>query len=257
MERKRIKQGRVARISGPLVVAKELEFVKMHEVVRVGELGLVGEVMEIRGGEVFLQVYEETAGLMPGEKVEATGEPLSVELGPGLLGCIYDGIQRPLARIRDIEGDYIGRGVSLPGLDREKVWDFFPTVKTGDIVSGGDRMAEVQETAAVKHRILVPPGIKGRVKKIEAGRFKAEDTVCVLETDGGEKKLNMIQRWHVREPRPYKEKLPVKEPLITGTRVIDTFFPIAQGGTAAIPGPFGSGKTVVLHQLAKWSDADI
>ncbi|RLD15210.1 MAG: V-type ATP synthase subunit A [Caldiserica bacterium] len=252
-----MEKGVIVRVTGPLVVARDLKDVKMHEVVRVGDIGLIGEVVEIRGEDVYIQVYEETSGIGPGERVIRTGEPLSVELGPGLLSTIYDGIQRPLERIRDEFGSYIVRGVNIPGLDRNKKWRFTPICKKGEVVSEGDIIGEVEETGAIKHKIMIPPGIGGKIVEINEGEFTVLDTVAKVEKDGKVFDIRMMQRWPVRKQRPIKKKLKTDEPLITGTRVIDTFFTITKGGTAAIPGPFGSGKTVILHQLAKWSDADI
>jgi V/A-type H+-transporting ATPase subunit A len=253
-----MREGRVVRVSGPLVVAEGLTDAKMYEVVRVGEKGLIGEIIEIKRGLASIQVYEETTGIGLEEPVYATGEPLSVELGPGLLTSIYDGIQRPLNVIRDMVGDYVVRGVDAPAVDRKKKWSFKPLVKVGDEVEEGDVIGEVPETSIITHKVLVPPGVKrGKVKKIEEGDFTVEDTVAVIESGGKEYEVKMIQRWPVRKPRPYKKKLAPREPLITGQRVIDTLFPVARGGTACIPGPFGSGKTVTQHQLAKWANSEI
>ncbi len=252
-----MKEGRIIKVSGPLVVAEGMPDAKMYDVVRVSEKGLIGEIIELRGDKASIQVYEETGGLGPGEPVISTGEPLSVELGPGLIGSIYDGIQRPLDTIRERTGDHISRGIHLPGLNREKSWLFKPIVKKGDRVSSGDILGKVQETSVVEHRIMVPSGIEGKVQEIHEGEFKVEDVVAKVETDSGLKEISMLQRWPVRRERPYREKLPPSLPLTTGQRVIDAFFPVAKGGTACIPGPFGSGKTVVLHQFAKWADAEI
>ncbi len=253
-----MREGRVVRVSGPLVVAEGLTDAKMYEVVRVGEKGLIGEIIEIKRGLASIQVYEETTGIGLEEPVYATGEPLSVELGPGLLTSIYDGIQRPLNVIRDMVGDYVVRGVDAPAVDRKKKWSFKPLVKVGYEVEEGDVIGEVPETSIITHKVLVPPGVKrGKVKKIEEGDFTVEDTVAVIESGGKEYEVKMIQRWPVRKPRPYKKKLAPREPLITGQRVIDTLFPVARGGTACIPGPFGSGKTVTQHQLAKWANSEI
>ena len=251
-------QGKIVKVSGPLVVASGMEDANMYDVVRVGDLGLIGEIIEMRGGDASIQVYEETAGLGPGAPVVSTGAPLSVELGPGLIENIYDGIQRPLVGIMEATGPNITRGVSVPSLDREKKWDFVPAVKSGEHVVGGDVLGTVQETVIVLHKIMVPNGISGTVKSIRSGSYTIEETVCVIRTDDGEdKEICMMQKWPVRIERPYQEKLVPDVPLITGQRVIDTMFPIAKGGVAAVPGPFGSGKTVVQHQLAKWADADI
>ncbi len=252
------KEGRIIKIAGPLVVAQGIPRARMFDVVRVGKERLIGEILEIRGDNASIQVYEETGGLKPGEPVESTYQPLSVELAPGILGNIYDGIQRPLDLIMAMKGDFISRGIELPAIDREKEWDFKPTVKEGEKVTAGDILGVVQETEIVEHRILVPFGIEGKIKKIREGKVKVEDTIAVIRTpEGKEKEISMLQRWPVRKMRPYKKQLNPEEPLITGQRVIDTFFPIAKGGTACIPGPFGSGKTVVQHQLSKWVDADI
>ena len=253
-----IKEGRIIKIAGPLVIAQGIPRARMFDVVRVGKERLIGEILEIRGDNASIQVYEETGGLKPGEPVESTYQPLSVELAPGILGNIYDGIQRPLDLIKARKGDFISRGIELPAIDREKEWDFKPTVKEGEETVAGDVLGVVQETEIVELRILVPFGIEGKIKKIREGKVKVEDTIAVIRTrEGKEKEISMLQRWPVRKMRPYKKQLNPEEPLITGQRVIDTFFPIAKGGTACIPGPFGSGKTVVQHQLSKWVDADI
>jgi len=249
--------GKIVKVSGPLVVAEGIKKSKMYDVVRVGKERLVGEIIELRGDRASIQVYEETAGLGVGDPVEATGEPLSVELGPGLIESIYDGIQRPLDTIRKQGGDYLTRGIDVPGLPRDKKWQFKALRKKGDDVSAGDVLGEVQESSLVKHKIQVPPGMAGKIEKIGDGEFSVTDTVCVLKTQAGKQELTMLQRWPVRKARPYLDKIPPAEPLVTGTRVIDAFFPVAKGGTACIPGPFGSGKTVVQHQLAKWADAEI
>ena len=252
-----MQKGGIIKISGPLVVAKGIPDARMFDVVRVGKEGLIGEILEIRGDFSSIQVYEETSGLKPGEEVESLYHPFSVELAPGLLGNIYDGIQRPLDLIRAKKGDFITRGIEMKAIDREKEWDFQPRVKIGDNVVPGDILGVVQETEIIEHRILVPIGIEGKVKEISSGKAKVENTIAVIETKKGEKSISMLQRWPVRKMRPYKEQLDATEPLITGQRVIDTFFPIAKGGTACIPGPFGSGKTVVQHQLSKWADAQV
>ncbi|MBO5104328.1 MAG: V-type ATP synthase subunit A, partial [Ruminococcus sp.] len=249
--------GTVVKISGPLVVAEGMRDANMFDVVRVSEQKLIGEIIEMHGDRASIQVYEETAGLGTGEKVVSTGEPMSVELGPGLIGSIFDGIQRPLDDIRKICGNNLKRGVEVPSLKREKLWQFTPTVKEGDKVTGGDIIGTVPETDIVLHKILVPNGIQGVVKKISAGEFHVDDIVCVLETEKGERELSMFQKWAVRRGRPYRKKLSPDMPLVTGQRVVDCLFPIAKGGVAAIPGPFGSGKTVTQHQLAKWAAADI
>lgn len=252
------KQGKIIKIAGPLVVAENIPEAKMFDVVRVGEERLIGEILEIRGNNASIQVYEETGGLKPGEPVQSTDQALSVELAPGLLGNIYDGIQRPLDIIKAMEGDFISRGIEAPAIAREKEWDFKPKVKEGDEVEAGDILGTVQETEIIEHRILVPVGIKGKIRKIRGGKAKVEDIIAIIETyQGKEEKICMLQKWPVRKMRPYKKQLAPDEPLITGQRVIDTLFPIAKGGTACIPGPFGSGKTVVQHQLSKWADAEI
>ncbi|MCD6507642.1 V-type ATP synthase subunit A [Candidatus Poribacteria bacterium] len=253
-----MREGRIIKVSGPLIVAEGLDQARMFDVVRVSEKRLIGEIIEIRGDRAWIQVYEETSGIGPGEPVFLTGEPLSVELGPGLIESIYDGVQRPLDTIRDMVGDYITRGVDVPGLNRERKWGFTPTVKRGDRVAEGDVIGEVQESTLVVHRIMIPPGVSGVIDRIEEGEFTVEETVAVVKTDSGElEEIRMMQRWPVRQPRPVKQKLSPSVPLVTGQRITDTLFPVAKGGTAAIPGPFGSGKTVFLHQLAKWADAQI
>ena len=251
-------QGKIVKVAGSLIVAEGLSSARMFDVVRVSERGLIGEILEMRGDRASIQVYEETSGLGPGAPVESTGAPLSLELAPGLITSIFDGIQRPLELIRERAGDRITRGISVPSLDREKRWAFTPKVKAGDQVSAGDILGTVQETPVVEHRIMVPYGLSGTVKSVFEGEARIEDTICELElSDGSARSLSMLQRWPVRQGRPYREKLSPEKPMVTGQRVIDTFFPIASGGVAAIPGPFGSGKTVVQHQLAKWADADI
>lgn len=251
-------EGVITKVSGPLVLASGLVGIKMFEMVRVGASGLIGEVIELKGDSVSIQVYEETTGVGPGEIVAAVGSPLSVELGPGLIGTIYDGIQRPLEVIYAQKGPWIAKGVDVPGLDHAKKWRFVPKKKKGDAVESGDVIGEVRETATVIHRIMIPAGVSGVIEDIKEGDHTIEDVVCAVKTPSGvSAKVKMLQRWPVRVGRAYKEKLSPSEPLITGQRVIDTFFPVAKGGAACIPGPFGSGKTVVQHQLAKWSDADI
>jgi len=251
-------QGKIVKISGALVVAQGMQDADMFDVVRVGEQKLIGEIIEMRDGMASIQVYEETAGLKPGSVVVTTGAPLSVELGPGLIETMYDGIQRPLEGMMRLSGPNISRGISVPALDRQKKWDFVPTVKAGDQVEEGDIIGTVQETPVVEQRIMVPHRVKGTVKSIQAGSFTVEEIVCVVTgEDGKDTELTMMQKWPVRKGRPYKEKLVPEMPMLTGQRVIDTLFPIAKGGVAAVPGPFGSGKTVVQHQLAKWADADI
>ncbi|MBQ2711909.1 MAG: V-type ATP synthase subunit A [Clostridia bacterium] len=253
-----MQMGNIIKVSGPLIVAEGMADVKMYDVVRVSEKALIGEVIELRGDRASIQVYEETAGLGPGEPVETTGEPLSVELAPGLIGGIFDGIQRPLNKLRELSGDRIGRGVNVPALDHAKKWHFVPTMKVGDEVKNGDILGTVKENEVVEHRVLVPYGKSGTLVSISEGDYTVDETVAVLKDEKGEEhKLCMLQRWPVRRGRPYQTKLPPERPMVTGQRVIDTFFPIARGGVAAVPGPFGSGKTVVQHQLAKWADADI
>ncbi len=250
--------GRTVKVAGPLVVAENMYGARMYDVVRVSEKRLVGEIIELRGDLASIQVYEETGGIGVGEPVYLTGAPLSVELGPGLVSAIFDGIQRPLSKIKEQVGDFITRGVEVDPLPRDKRWHFVPRVKPGDRVVEGDIIGTVQETPIVEHRIMVPPGLGGTVEHIEEGDFTVEDVVCVLRDDGGnEVKLTMMQRWPVRTPRPYKVKHKPYMPLVTGQRILDTFFPVAKGGTACVPGPFGSGKTVIQHQLAKWCDAEI
>ena len=251
-------QGKIVKVSGPLIVASGMEDADMFDVVRVGDLGLIGEIIEMRGDKASIQVYEETAGIGTGAPVVSTGAPLSVELGPGLIETMYDGIQRPLEAMREKSGSNITRGISVPSLDREKKWEFVPRVEVGDQVESGDIIGTVQETVIVEQRIMVPYGISGTVESIESGSFTVEDVICRIRKENGQTaELTMMQKWPVRRGRPYKEKLVPEMPLITGQRVIDTMFPIAKGGVAAVPGPFGSGKTVVQHQLAKWADADI
>ena len=250
--------GKIKKVAGPLVIAEGMRDANMFDVVRVSEQRLIGEIIEIHGDQASIQVYEETSGLGPGEPVESTGVPMSVELGPGLISNIYDGIQRPLEEIRAKIGNSLARGVEVPSLDREKKWTFTPTAKVGDEVSAGDVLGTVQETQVVLHKIMVPNGIIGTVKSISAGDFTVTDTVAVIETaNGAEQKISLMQRWPVRVGRPYQRKLSPDMPLVTGQRVVDTLFPIAKGGVAAVPGPFGSGKTVIQHQLAKWAEADI
>ncbi len=250
--------GTITKVAGPLVIAEGMRDANMFDVVRVSEQRLIGEIIEMHGDRASIQVYEETSGLGPGEKVESTGIPLSVELGPGLIGSIFDGIQRPLAEIMRVSGANLQRGVDVPSLDRRKTWHFRPQAAQGDQVRGGDTLGVVQETPVVRHKIMVPNGLTGRVKSIREGEFTVEDTVCVIEAaGGGDVPVKLMQTWPVRVGRPYKRKLSPDIPLTTGQRVIDTLFPIAKGGVAAVPGPFGSGKTVVQHQLAKWAAADI
>ena len=249
--------GKITRVSGPLVEAEGMREAKMFEVVRVSEKRLIGEIIELRGDKASIQVYEETTGLGPGESVYLTGDPLSVELGPGLIEAIYDGIQRPLDVMVEKAGDRITRGIETVALNRTKKWQFKPALQTGAKVQPGDILGSVQETVVVDHKIMVPPGVFGTVVDIKEGQFTIEETVAKVQTEDGIKEIRMLQRWPVRQGRPYQEKLAPSELMSTGQRVIDTFFPVAKGGTACVPGPFGSGKTVVQHQLAKWADADI
>ena len=246
------------KIAGPLVVAEGMRDANMFDVVHVGEMGLIGEIIEMRGDKASIQVYEETAGLRPGTEVVSTGAPLSVELAPGILEMIYDGIQRPLERIKAMTGSNIARGVSVTSVDHDKKWDFVPAMKAGDRVEAGDILGTVQETSLISHKIMVPPGVMGTLKEISGGSHTVMDVIAKVDTDNGTTvDIRMLQKWPVRRQRPSREKLSPDIPMITGQRVIDTLFPIARGGTAAVPGPFGSGKTVVQHQLAKWSDVDI
>ncbi len=249
--------GTIKKVAGPLVIASGMRDANMSDVVRVSRQRLIGEIIEMHGDEASIQVYEETSGLGPGEPVESTGAPMSVELGPGLISSIYDGIQRPLDEIMKISGNNLQRGVEVAALSREKKWEFVPVAKAGDQVEAGDVLGTVQETQVVQQKIMVPYGIEGTVKEIRAGEFTVDETVAVIATQSGDKELTMVQKWPVRRGRPYVKKLPLDVPLVTGQRVIDTFFPIARGGVAAVPGPFGSGKTVIQHQLAKWAEADI
>ena len=251
-------QGKIVKIAGPLVVASGMDDADMYDVARVGDIGLSGEIIEMRDGNASIQVYEETAGLQPGEPVVSLEKPLSVELGPGLIETIYDGIQRPLSVLLEKSGTNIARGVSEPALDHSKLWDFVPVAKEGDEVEAGDIVGTVQETVAVTQKIMVPYGVSGKIKMIKGGTFTIDEVIAVVTDDKGEDHdVKMYQEWPVRRERPYKTKLAPNDPLITGQRVVDTMFPIAKGGVAAVPGPFGSGKTVIQHQLAKWADADI
>ena len=252
-----MQEGKIVRVAGPLVVASECYGAKMYDMVKIGSLGLIGEIIELKEDRAYIQVYEDTTGVGPGEPVRLTGRPLSVELGPGLLGSIYDGIQRPLDGIRAKTGDFVARGVELPSLDRARAWEFKPAVKAGDEVGVGDVLGEVQETPLILHRVLVPEGCAGKIVEIKAGSFCVAETVARVATADGTKDLPMFQTWSIRRQRPVAERVMPEEPLVTGQRVIDMLFPLAKGGTACVPGPFGSGKTVVQHQLAKWSDAQV
>ncbi len=254
-----MKEGRIVKVSGPLVVADNMLGSRMYDVVYVGKHGLVGEIIELKGDQAYIQVYEETSGIGPGEPVVSTGMPLSVELGPGLIESIFDGTQRPLNVIEEMtKSSFIARGLKINALDRKKKWHFVPSVKEGDLVEEGDILGVVKETVLVDHKIMVPPGKKGKVKKIaKEGDYTVEEVIAVLDDSGEEIEITMMQKWPVRQRRPFKKQLPPDEPLTTGQRVIDTFFTLAKGGTACVPGPFGSGKTVIQHQLAKWASADI
>ncbi len=249
--------GKIVKVAGPLIVAENMQDSKMYDVVRVSREGLIGEIIELRGDKASIQVYEETGGLGVGEEVYSTGEPLSVELAPGLIESIFDGIQRPLVKLRDLSGGRIGRGLQVDALDHERKWDFVPQKKVGDKVVPGDVLGIVKENSLIDHKILVPFGVEGTVKSIESGSKTIVDDVAVIATAKGDKAVQMLRKWPVRRPRPIKEKISPYMPMVTGQRVIDTLFPVAKGGVAAVPGPFGSGKTVVQHQLAKWADADI
>jgi V/A-type H+-transporting ATPase subunit A len=250
-------EAKIIRVAGPLVVASGCLGAKMYDMVKIGELGLIGEIIELRGDQAFIQVYEDTTGIGPGEPVSLTGKPLSVELGPGLISSIYDGIQRPLDLIRSKTGDFVTRGIELPALDRQKKWAFTPARQAGEIVAAGDFLGEVEETPLVRHRIMVPPDRAGELLEIRAGELGIEDWVARIKTAGGNKEVRMYQTWSIRKQREVSRRLMPDEPLTTGQRVLDTLFPLAKGGTACVPGPFGSGKTVVQHQLSRWSDAQI
>lgn len=252
-----MQQGTIKKVSGPLVVGKNIKDAKIYDLAKVSEQKLIGEIIRIENDQAAIQVYEETSGIGPGEPIYLEGKPMTVELGPGLISSIYDGIQRPLDVIRQKQGDYIGRGLAVPGLSREKKWNFKARVAKGDEVEGGDILGTVQETEVVEHRVMVPPGIQGKIKEIKSGNFTIEEIITIITTAKGDQEIKMYQQWPIRQPRPVKERFVPKNPLVTGQRVIDTFFPVAKGGTACVPGPFGSGKTVVQHQLAKWADADI
>ena len=244
---------KITKVSGPLVIGTNMEAAKLYDVVKVSEAKLVGEIIELKGSDASIQVYEETSGIGPEEPIYLTGEPLAVELGPGLVSSMYDGIQRPLDLIEKESGSFISRGIEVPALDRKKKWDFKPTVKKGDEVAEGDVLGEVQETELILHKVMVPPGVSGKVERIAQGEHTIEETIATV----GKTDVAMRQVWPIRQPRPYKSKEIPSEPMITGQRVIDTFFPIVQGGAGCVPGPFGAGKTVIQHQMAKWADADI
>ncbi len=253
-----MKNGTIVKVSGPLVVAKDMDNANIFDVVKVGEKGLIGEIIEMRGDKASIQVYEETSGIGPGDPVITTGEPLSIELGPGLIEAMFDGIQRPLNALQEAANShFLKKGVAVKSLDRTRVWEFNATAKVGDEVEAGDIIGTVQETAVVLHKIMVPYGVKGKIKEIKSGNFTIVETVCIVETEKGDKELTLMQKWPARKGRPYASKLKPIEPMITGQRVIDTFFPVAKGGAAAVPGPFGAGKTVVQHQIAKWGDTEI
>ncbi len=252
-----MKVGKIIKVSGPLVVAEGMEEANVYDVVRVSDSKLIGEIIEMRDDRASIQVYEETTGIGPGEPVYTTSEPLSVELGPGLIEAMFDGIQRPLEAFQAKAGDFLTKGIEIPALDREKKWDFKPSVKVGDKVVAGDILGTIQETTIVVHKIMVPYGVSGKLKSIESGHHTVAEKIAVIETENGDFEMTMMQKWPVRRGRKVQKKLNPEEPLLTGQRVIDTFFPVAKGGTAAVPGPFGSGKTVVQHQLAKWADAEI
>ena len=252
-----MKVGKIIKVSGPLVVAEGMDEANVYDVVQVSDNKLIGEIIEMRGDRASIQVYEETVGIGPGEPVYSTGEPLSVELGPGLLEAMFDGIQRPLKEFQEVAGDYLNKGVAVPSLNRETKWDFEPVVNPGEKVEAGDIIGTVQETSVISHKIMIPLGVEGTLKSIEKGSFTVTDTVAVVETANGDVNIQLMQKWPVRRGRKYKQKLNPEAPLVTGQRVIGTFFPVTKGGTACVPGPFGSGKTVVQHQLAKWADAQI
>lgn len=253
-----MKTGKIIKVAGPLVVAEGMEEANIFDMVKVGEKGLIGEIIEMRNDKASIQVYEETTGIGPGDPVVTTGELLSIELGPGLIESMFDGIQRPLdAFAKAANSPFLKKGVAVKSLNRERLWKFEPTAKVGDVVEAGDIIGTVQETTVVLHKIMVPYGVKGTIKEIKAGEFTIVDTVCVVETEKGDKELTLMQKWPARKGRPYARKLKPDAPMTTGQRVIDTFFPVAKGGAAAVPGPFGAGKTVVQHQVAKWGDTEI
>ncbi|MBS7629573.1 V-type ATP synthase subunit A, partial [Candidatus Bathyarchaeota archaeon] len=252
------KEGKIQRVAGPVVIGKNMSGALMYELVKVGESELIGEIIRVEGETATIQVYEETTGIRPGEKIVRTGKPLSVELGPGILGQIYDGIQRPLPKIMDLTGDFIERGVTVPSLDRNREWRFIPVQMDGSKVRSGDVLGTVEETSLIKHKILVPPNISGIVEDmVSEGDYKVEDQICIISGPAGKVPARLMHTWPVRSPRPFKRKVPSDTPLVTGQRIIDFLFPIAKGGTAAIPGGFGTGKTVMQQQLAQWADADI
>jgi len=253
-----VKTGKIIKVSGPLVVAEGMDEANIYDVCKVGQKGLIGEIIEMRGDKASIQVYEETSGIGPGDPVVTTGEPLSVELGPGLMEAMFDGIQRPLdAFMEAAQSAFLSKGISVPSLNREKKWDFKATAKVGDKVAPGYIIGTVQETPVVEQKIMIPVGIEGTIKEIKEGSFTVVDTIAVVETANGDKEVQLMQKWPVRKGRPYASKINPVEPMLTGQRVIDTFFPVAKGGAAAIPGPFGAGKTVTQHQIAKWGDAEI
>jgi V/A-type H+-transporting ATPase subunit A len=254
----KVKTGKIIKVSGPLVVAEDMDEANIYDVCKVGQSGLIGEIIEMRGDKASIQVYEETSGIGPGDPVITTGEPLSVELGPGLIESMFDGIQRPLDALREVsKSNFLKKGISVPSLDRTKKWSFKVIAKAGDEVSEGYVIGTVQETAVVKQKIMIPTGVKGKIKEIKEGDFTVTETICVVETVSGDKEVTLMQKWPVRKGRPYARKINPVEPMLTGQRVIDTFFPVAKGGAAAIPGPFGAGKTVTQHQIAKWGDTEI
>ncbi|ASW43755.1 V-type ATP synthase subunit A [Clostridium isatidis] len=253
-----MKTGRIIKVSGPLVVAEGMEHANIHDMVKVGENGLIGEIIEMREDRASIQVYEQTTGIGPGDPVISTGEPLSIELGPGLIESMFDGIQRPLEAFAErADSPFLKKGIAVNSLNREKLWTFNPVLEVGVEVEAGDVIGTVQETAVVLHKIMVPYGIKGIIKEIKSGDFRVTDTVCIVETEKGDKELTLMQKWPARKGRPVARKLKPEGPMVTGQRVIDTFFPVAKGGAAAVPGPFGAGKTVVQHQVAKWGDTEI
>ncbi|MEG2339034.1 MAG: V-type ATP synthase subunit A [Clostridium sp.] len=253
-----MKTGKIIKVAGPLVVAEGMEEANIYDMVKVGKNGLIGEIIEMRQDKASIQVYEETTGIGPGDPVVTTGEPLSIELGPGLIEAMFDGIQRPLKALENASNSpFLKRGIEVKSLDREKVWTFNPTAKVGDYVETGDIIGTVQETSVILHKIMVPYGVKGTLKEIKAGDFTIVETVAVVETEKGDKELTLMQKWPSRKGRPYAKKLKPISPMITGQRVVDTFFPVTKGGAAAVPGPFGAGKTVVQHQIAKWGDSEI